>query len=45
MTFTLTCLNGKKIDMTEYILKQMKGELTRQEVQTIINNYKRENLD
>jgi len=32
--------NGKEIDMTSLILKQMKGEITRDEVLQIIkNNY------
>ncbi len=32
--------NGKEIDMTSLILKQMKGEITRDEVlQVIKNNY------
>ena len=45
MQHILTCPNGKQIDMTEYILRQMKGELTREDVQTIIMYYKCENLD
>ena len=30
--------NGKEIDMTSFILKQMMGELTRDEVQQVIND-------
>lgn len=43
MQFILTCPNGKKIDMTHYIGKQMEGELTRQDVEKIITNYKNTN--
>ena len=40
MQFILTCPNGKKIDMSSYILKQMSGEITRKDVETRINFYK-----
>ncbi len=43
MTYTLTCSNGKQIDFTEYILKQMKGEITRQDVLDRIEFYKQTN--
>jgi len=43
MQFILTCPNGKKIDMTRYIGKQMEGELTRQDVEKIITNYQKSN--
>lgn len=43
MQFILTCPNGKQIDMSNDILKQMKGELTRQDVEKIITNYKNTN--
>jgi hypothetical protein len=43
MIYTLTCSNGKQINMTEYILQQMKGELTRQDVLDRIEFYKRTN--
>ena len=43
MQFILTCQNGKQIDMSSYILKQMKGELTRQDVEKIITNYQNSN--
>ena len=43
MIYTLTCSNGKQIDMTGYILQQMKGELTRQDVLDRIEFYKRTN--
>ena len=45
MQYTLTCPNGKKIDFTEYILRQMKGELTRNDIKAIIAYYQCENLD
>jgi len=32
MQYILTCPNGKKIDMTSDVLKQMKGEITREYV-------------
>ena len=37
MQFILTCPNGKQIDMTHYVGKQMDGELTRQDVLDIID--------
>lgn len=43
MTYTLTCPNGKQIDFTGYILKQMKGEITRQDVLDRIEFYKQTN--
>jgi len=43
MQFILTCPNGKQIDMTSDVLKQMKGELTRQDVEKIITNYQNSN--
>ena len=43
MTYTLTCPNGKQIDFTGYILKQMKGEITRQDVLNRIEFYKQTN--
>ena len=43
MTYTLTCPNGKQINMTEYILKQMAGEITRQDVLNRIEYYKQTN--
>jgi len=43
MTYTLTCPNGKQIDFSEYILQQMKGEITRQDVLDRIEYYKRTN--
>jgi len=45
MTYTLTCPNGKQINMTSYILQQMKGEITRQEVEDLILAYKILNTD
>ena len=43
MQFILTCPNGKQIDMSSYILKQMQNELTREEVQERIDYYKSTN--
>ena len=43
MKYTLTCPNGKQINMTSYILQQMKGELTRQDVLDRIEFYKQTN--
>ena len=43
MQHILTCPNGKQIDFTEYILKQMKGEITRQDVLNRIEFYKQTN--
>jgi len=43
MQFILTCPNGKQIDMSSDILKQMSGEITRDEVQERITFYKQTN--
>ena len=43
MQYILTCPNGKKIDMSEYILMQLSGKITRDEVQTRIDYYKSTN--
>ena len=43
MQFILTCPNGKQIDMSSDILKQMAGEITRQEVEERITFYKKTN--
>ena len=32
MQYILTCHNGKQIDMTSDVLKQLKGEITREDV-------------
>ena len=32
MQYILTCSNGKQIDMTSDVLKQLKGEITRKDV-------------
>ena len=45
MQYTLTCPNGKQIDFTKYILKQMKGEMSRQEVKDLILAYQTLNMD
>lgn len=43
MTFILTCENGKQIDMSTYILMQMNGEITREDVQERIKFYQETN--
>ena len=43
MQFMLTCPNGKQIDMSSDILKQMSGEITRQDVEERITFYKKTN--
>jgi hypothetical protein len=43
MQFILTCQNGKQIDMSGYILMQLDGEITREQVQERINYYKSTN--
>jgi len=40
MQFILKCPNGKEIDMTHYVGKQMDGEITRQDVLNKIDFYK-----
>lgn len=39
MQFILTCQNGKQIDMSSDILKQMNGDITRQDVEQRIKFY------
>ena len=41
--YGLRCNNGKEIDMTHYVLKQIQGEITREELQERINYYKTTN--
>ena len=43
MQFILTCPNGKQIDMSSDILKQMSGKITRQDVETRIEFYNNTN--
>jgi len=43
MQFILTCPNGKQIDMSSYIFQQMKGEITREDVEKRITFYKQTN--
>ena len=43
MQFILTCPNGKQIDMSRDILKQMSGKITRQDVEERITFYKKTN--
>lgn len=40
MIYCLKCENGKEIDMTSYIVQQMEGEITRQDVLDRIEYYK-----
>lgn len=39
MQWILECPNGKKIDMSSYVLQQMKGKIEQSEVQERINYY------
>lgn len=43
MQFILNLENGKQIDMSSYIMKQMKGEMTREQVQEKIKQFKNQN--
>jgi len=43
MQFILTCENGKQIDMSSDILKQMSSEITRQDVEQRIKFYQETN--
>ena len=43
MQYILTCDNGKKIDMSSYILLQMQNKITRQDVLNRIQFYKSTN--
>ena len=43
MQFILTCENGKQIDMSSDILRQMKGEITLDEVSDRIKFYQTTN--
>lgn len=43
MQFILNLENGKQIDMSSYIMKQMKGEMTREQVQDKIKQFKKQN--
>ena len=43
MQFIITCPNGKQIDMSSDILKQMSCEITRQDVEERITFYKKTN--
>ena len=43
MQYILTCPNGKQIDMSGYLLMQLDGEITREQVQERINYYKKTN--
>ena len=43
MQFILTCQNGKQNDVSGYLLMQLDGEITREQVQERINYYKSTN--
>ena len=43
MKYTLTCNNGKEIDMTSYIIQQSENKITRQDVFDRIEFYKSTN--
>jgi len=43
MQYILTCPNGKQINMTSYVIKQMRGETTRKDVEQRITYYKQTN--
>ena len=43
MKYTLTCSNGKEIDMTSYIIQQLENKITRQDVLDRIEFYKSTN--
>jgi len=43
MMWVLKCENGKEIDMTSYIGKQMEGKITRQDVEERIKFYQKTN--
>ena len=43
MQFILNLENGKQIDMSSYIMKQIKGEMTREQVQEKIKQFKIQN--
>jgi hypothetical protein len=43
MIYTLTCENGKEINMTSYIIQQMEKKITRQDVLDRIEFYKSTN--
>jgi hypothetical protein len=43
MQLILTCENGKQIDMTRDVLRQMKGEITREDVEEKISFYQSTN--
>jgi len=43
MKYTLTCDNGKEIDMTSYIIQQSENKITRQDILDRIEFYKSTN--
>ena len=43
MQWILNLENGKQIDMSSYIMKQMIGEMTRDQVLEKINEFKKQN--
>lgn len=44
MQYILTCPNGRQIDMTSDVLKQWKGEITREDVTNKIQFLKDNNI-
>ena len=44
MQYILTCQNGKQIDMSHYILLQLEGDITKNDVLQRIEFYKSTNL-
>ena len=44
MRFITTCPNGKQIDMTTDVLRQIVGEISRSDVEERINYYQKTNL-
>ena len=44
MRFITTCPNGKQIDMTTDVLRQIVGEIYRSDVEERINYYQKTNL-
>ncbi len=43
MKFILTCQNGKQIDMAFYVLQQMEGKISKEEVEERIVFYQQTN--
>lgn len=43
MQWILTCENGKQIDVSRFIIEQMEGKITREEVEERISFYNNTN--